>query len=195
MFSANLSGQKKYWDRTWSDRIDGPTVKMNKGKMKFLLNEILKRDYSKANILEVGCGSGVHAQVLKTDWPDLKWTGIDLSELAVRRANSVGLNAFVGSIYDIQEGAFDAIWFLDVLEHIEDHKRLSAAVRKITVPGFRIFGNVPLYPNTAHDACERPMDKDILAEFLFNCGMNKFWQRIYGSFGYPYMVFEAREGE
>jgi 2-polyprenyl-3-methyl-5-hydroxy-6-metoxy-1,4-benzoquinol methylase len=199
-FPANMSEQAGYWEGTWDGRIheSGKGVDMNQEKMCFLISEIYKRPYYRdLDVLEVGCGTGIHAAVLKHDWPSLdkNWTGIDLSKKAVAYAKRCGFNAEVASIYNYKPGRkFDAFWFMDVLEHLENHRAVGAKVRELANKEYWIFGNIPLYSTTDHaQHCERPMDREALANFLAYCGMKKFWQRIYGAFGFPYMIFEAHK--
>ena len=194
MLAANPQEQAQYWDTTWNGRINDDGVQMNIEKMSYLLEELANRPFHRtAKVLDVGCGTGLHAHYLmQTVWPELDWTGIDLSLVAVTKAQHYGLNAENKSLYDM-DGEFTAFWFLDVLEHVDDHDKAAEAVKRLGKKPFRIFGNIPLYSTTDHACknCERPMDVSALARFLKSCGMDEFWQKIYGCYGHPYMVFEA----
>ena len=200
-FQSDITEQIKHWDDTWQGRIiDTNHVMMNKPKMRFILSELKKRPYYKnLKILEVGCGTGVHVMALKQDWPELvdNWTGIDLSMSAVKFAKSKGLNAHLDDIYSMDtDQKFEAFWFLDVLEHIEHHDILAQRINELAADDFYIFGNIPLYCQTPTHGpiCERSIGRVELSLFLGNCHIKGFWQRIYGSYGYPYMIFEAHKG-
>lgn len=61
---------------------------------------------------------------------------------------------------------------------------------------YYIFGNIPLYAETGHavdGGFENPMDINVLLQFFGALGFHGLWQKIHGSCGYPYMVFEARK--
>ena len=194
MLSASPQEQSVFWDSHWSKIICPGGEYKNAEKMAYLLEELSNRAfYSTAKVLDIGCGTGIHAHYLmQTVWPSLDWTGIDLSQVAVASAQQGGLKAINKSLYDM-DGEFTAFWFLDVLEHIDDHDKAAEAVRRMAKKPFRIFGNIPLYravdPTTR--SCELAMDVNVLGKFLVKCGADKFWQQIYGVRGYPYMIFEA----
>ena len=196
MFARNISDQASHWDKQWTERtING--LKMNVDKMSYIINEISKRPhYSKATILDIGCGSGIHAAIMASKYPSwsANWFGIDLSSKAVETARSFGLNAKVSNIYSFESDLkFDAFLFLDVLEHIEDYTRLAKKIMSLANERYFIFGNIPLYSTSDHSngGCEKSIGREELAQFLAMCGAKGFWQKIYGSFGFPYMIFEA----
>jgi 2-polyprenyl-3-methyl-5-hydroxy-6-metoxy-1,4-benzoquinol methylase len=198
MFGIDINSQAKHWDGEWYRRTnDGPGVQMNPRKMRQIIKELSKRKYyADSKVLDIGCGSGIHAVAMMQHFPrwEYNYTGIDLSKLGVEYARKLGLTAFVESIYDTNLSGFDLFLFLDTLEHMEYHDRIAAKLRQIAKYPFHIFGNIPLYSTSTHSngGCERMMDVNILHEFLKQCGASRFWQKIYGSHGYPYMLFEAQ---
>ncbi len=101
--SGNLQGS-----RSWRGEIEK--------------TRLVERFVSGGRILDVGCGGGQFLWALDPDrWERI---GVELSEAAVmlvrRRLSSVQL--FTGDIYtnELPEGAFDAVTFWHVLEHLPD---------------------------------------------------------------------------
>lgn len=198
--TESIESQKLYWDKTWKGRInfDKKTVDMNQPKMDAIIRAILtRRYYIRLKKLEIGCGTGIHANAIRSLYPFYAdtWTGIDLSEAAIEMANKMGLNATVSDIYSFNPGRkFDAFIMLDVLEHIEDHQALAIKLLELANPNFRVFGNIPLYSPPGGHSFEKSMGRPELEYFLYKLGFTKFWQQIHGSYGYPYMMFEAATG-
>jgi len=198
---AGIDTQKEYWDKIWQDRIiDSGHVKMNFDKMKIVMKEISKRPYYKnLKILDVGCGTGIHALALRSIWGDGftdNWHGIDLAESAIGFAQRNGLNAESTDFYEFKtDKKFDAFWFLDSFEHFNDDHRIAEKIWELSNPNFYIFGNIPLYSFTDHGkgSFERSVGKGELLRFLEYLGIKGFWHFIYGAFGMPYMVFEAKK--
>lgn len=100
----------------------------------------------KARILDVGCGTGFFLDAVKDTYET--W-GVDASPVAVNLCHERGLkNVFLGSATNLSAVAdkqFDAVFFLDVIEHLDDDRAalLNAAallrpngVVIITVPAF-----------------------------------------------------------
>ncbi len=96
---------------------------------------LVERWVSGGRILDVGCGAGQFLWALDP----LRWerTGVEISEAAVNlvRGRLPSLRLIVGDIHSIElpEGAFDAITFWHVLEHLPDPeavlRRASALLR------------------------------------------------------------------
>jgi SAM-dependent methyltransferase len=199
-------GVVEYWDKEWTRRTAQPgMIRGNNTKAERLINALWKRPFFiPMRKLEVGCGPCLHIQALR-QWNPLwgeNYIGLDLSEVAIRRAQEAGVRAFKKSILDFQlkeagfgfDGRFELFLFLDVLEHIEDHEGTAAKLRELGNPdGFMIFGNVPLY-RSKHEqqgGFEREMNVDVLKAFLNAAGAGRFHHSIYGINGWPYMQFEA----
>ncbi|GAG64345.1 unnamed protein product, partial [marine sediment metagenome] len=146
--------------------------------------------------LEIGCGTGIHAQYLASLYPCWRtmWTGIDLAESAIKRAQSFGLNAEVADIYTYEsDKKFEVFLLLDSLEHLENHDLLAQQIKKLAAERYTIFGNVPLYASSAHKegAIEVSLDINTISKFLLDAGCSgHLKQRIYGVNGHPYMIFQ-----
>lgn len=103
-------------DRTYDDPTRSPYYPLFRG-----LVERLKRAGA-ANVLEVGCGSGVLAEMLIR--AGLAYRGFDLSAVGVEKARcrNPGADIWVANAADPRcyAGQFDAIVCCEVLEHIEE---------------------------------------------------------------------------
>ena len=199
----SIKQQEDYWDKTWTGRCDHDDpliVTMNKYKMKFLIHMLAERPYYEhLRKLDVGCGTMIHHGFLRQIYPS--WpnglVGIDLSQTAIEKARYFGFEAYCESFYDIDDiNGFDAFFFMDSLEHFDDLVKVVNKLYELGRGDYYIFGNIPLYSGTDHAVSggfERLMDVNVLLNFFGVLGFHGFWQKIHGSCGYPYMVFEARK--
>jgi 2-polyprenyl-3-methyl-5-hydroxy-6-metoxy-1,4-benzoquinol methylase len=87
------------------------------------------------SVLDVGCGVGL----LLDEARRLGWRaqGVELSDWGVHRARHVGLEVFQGTIEEagFAPGSFDAVFMIDVLEHLADPVRTLARVSQVLRPG------------------------------------------------------------
>ncbi len=74
-------------------------------------------------VLEIGVGEGFLSGGLSERYPNIEFSGIDLSEDDIRRAREhfPRLSAEVGTIYDLSalRGPFDLVICCEVLEHLQ----------------------------------------------------------------------------
>lgn len=101
-------------------------------------------------VLEVGCGVGAQSEILLRRFPDIKLTGIDLSEkqLDAAKVSLAGL-AFAKGRYDLQlmsgeklafeSESFDGAFLCFVLEHVPDPRLVLSEVRRVLSPGGIIY--------------------------------------------------------
>ncbi len=99
------------------------------------------------HILEIGCGTGEVLNLLKK-WGEV--TGVDYSEEAIDVCRSRGFkDLYCEDInkLDISKnnGNYDLILALDVLEHIRNDVETMKKVRKLLKPGGMFFVTVPAY--------------------------------------------------
>jgi SAM-dependent methyltransferase len=99
-----------------------------------------------SRILDAGCGSGrnmVELTAFGTVY------GIDIAPYSVDQARSRGLaNVTLGSLTEMpyDEGSFDLITSLDVIEHIEDDVAVLRELLRVAKPGGTLLVTVPAYP-------------------------------------------------
>lgn len=98
------------------------------------------------NLLDVGCGTGGFASLLKSDCNVI---GIDTSDIALDYSRKRGLtnikNCYLNQFDKNQYGKIDAITMLDVIEHIEDDAKVVKEAYDLLVNGGYMFASVPAY--------------------------------------------------
>lgn len=142
-------------------------------------------------VLDLGCGEGFGASILADEASEV--LGVDLDPDAVRHAGarygSERVRFSVGdarSLDDIGDAAFDAVVAFEVVEHLREHERLMAAIRRVVRPGGLVLMSTPdrtLYragdePNPFHRReLDRPEFADLLARTFTHVGL--FAQRAH----------------
>jgi 2-polyprenyl-3-methyl-5-hydroxy-6-metoxy-1,4-benzoquinol methylase len=97
------------------------------------------------NALEIGCGHGVAREMLERDF-DFPVDGCDLNRTALEMARPGKGQLFVYNILDQEPsllGRYDAVFLLDVIEHIDDDGRFLRAALRHLRPGGLVAVNVP----------------------------------------------------
>lgn len=139
-----------------------------------------------ARILEIGCGNGMFLKQLKSLGLDYELHGCDLNIGALNRAESDIATLYVYDIFEQVEALkdkFDAIFLMDVIEHIDaDSKFLSSAMFHLR-PGGRIYINVPAHQwlFSKYDTVaghQRRYSRKSLGELIAKC--NLVTKQIYG---------------
>ena len=97
-------------------------------------------------ILDVGCGTGYFIEAAAERYE--AW-GVDPSPAAVEMCRERGLDRVVeGSAYDLsaaEDRRFDAVCFLDVLEHLDDDARALGEGVRLLRPGGVVIATVPAF--------------------------------------------------
>jgi SAM-dependent methyltransferase len=89
-------------------------------------------------ILDVGCGDGRFLDVLRDfGSPDWELVGVDFDPKAVDRCRARGFTAYQKRVEDMaaEDGTFDAVVMLQLIEHVEDPVVLSQRVFSLLRPG------------------------------------------------------------
>ena len=100
-------------------------------------------------ILEVGCGTGALGQALKARTPQAHCTGLELSPQAAAVARGRLDRVVEGNAEDdsvlaqLDGGAFDAVVFGDVLEHLVDPSRVLTRLHGVTRADAVVIACVP----------------------------------------------------
>ena len=105
----------------------------------FRLRELLVHLPVRGRALEVGCGAGRFVCALADLRPELALVGTDLSRAALDalRARGTRVEARHAGPDEIpaEDGEFDAVLALDVLEHVDDPERMLREVHRVLAPG------------------------------------------------------------
>jgi SAM-dependent methyltransferase len=79
-------------------------------------------------VLEVGCGRGELSHLVAD------WTGVDLSASAGRGMSKPFICASAERL-PFANGSFDAVWSIDVLEHVSDLAATLEEMARVVIPG------------------------------------------------------------
>jgi SAM-dependent methyltransferase len=188
-----------YWDKEWTRRIqDNGSVLMNTTKAEIIVNRLWAMpELIPLLKLEIGCGPAVHIARLQSrcaEW-GRQYVGIDPSAVVVETAKK-HINAHHMSVFDdalplmFTEDKVQAVFFFDVLEHIEDHARVAAALKDVVDKEFYVLINVPLYRSELekNGGFERLVNIQDIGRFLNQLGdLKAMHHEVYGIDGYPYL--------
>ncbi|MDQ6904401.1 MAG: class I SAM-dependent methyltransferase [Bacteroidota bacterium] len=117
---------------------------VHKIRSKIEASRFLKRCHNlptDARILDIGCGDGFHLDLFrrfgKKTW---RLEGVDLDERAVKAATNAGFNVHLGSIeeIDLPQNAYDIIFMIQTIEHVENPVAVLRTVRKLLKNGGRM---------------------------------------------------------
>ncbi len=135
------------------------------------------------NVLEVGCGDAFNAPLVMQEVAALTVTDFDpefIADAKRRIQPEYCYSAITHNFLDgPMEGAFDAIYSLDVLEHIvatDEHRFLENMMQCLTTEGVMIIGMPSLESQTyasegskrGHVNCKTAPDLKALMESLFH---------------------------
>jgi SAM-dependent methyltransferase len=101
-------------------------------------------DLNGKDVLEIGCGTGVHARLLAA--AGARVSAVDLTPTAVeltrRRLELAGLHADVreadAESLPYADGSFDFVWSWGVIHHSESTDRVIAEIARVLRPGGRL---------------------------------------------------------
>jgi SAM-dependent methyltransferase len=107
-----------------------------------------------ARILEIGCGTGHNIPMLR-QFGEVDAIEIDAEARAIasQRLGKPVMTSPLPALEGVEDGAYDLVALLDVLEHIEEDKAALIGIARKLKPGGRILLTVPAHPWmwSAHD--------------------------------------------
>lgn len=129
-------------------------------------------------VLEVGCGRGFYLKTLKSVWPDLEVTGIDLNQKYLDKAKE-----FLGSLdvrlvkgdatkLPFKDKTFDRIIASEILEHIPDDQKAVSEMYRVLKPGGIVMVTVP---NKNYPFCWDPVNWILERLFKWHLPSNIWW--------------------
>lgn len=154
-----------------------------------------------ANILEVGCGTGSNLALLKR-FGNVEAIEPDdtARELASRRGGVPVQGGLLPDGVTLEDGAFDLIAMLDVLEHIPDDRPALKALLPKLRKGGKLLLTVPAMPWlwSAHDEAhhhQRRYTSRTLAETVTSCGYRIRYQSHFNTVLLPLIVMARAVGK
>jgi SAM-dependent methyltransferase len=101
------------------------------------------------SILEIGCGVGAQLRLLFRRYPDIRLTGVDISEDQIQRARlllakeqsegRLELHTSPGDDLPFADGSFDAAYICFVLEHVPDPAEVIREAKRVLVDGGLLY--------------------------------------------------------
>jgi ubiquinone/menaquinone biosynthesis C-methylase UbiE len=100
-------------DRAWQPIVDAAKAGHPREDVAALFDALDSLPTPPATLLEVGCGGGYNSELIHSRFPDVGYTGVDISEAMISIASEhyPGRNFAVGSAYDLPFGdaSFDVV--------------------------------------------------------------------------------------
>lgn len=96
-------------------------------------------------VLDVGCGTGATAKLLRAEHPE-RLVGIEINPEAAMAAREEYDEVLIGAAEDVLPElteTFDTILCYDVLEHMVDPWKALSAIARVSAPGARLHVSVP----------------------------------------------------
>lgn len=145
-------------------------------------------------VLEIGCGRGFYVRTLKSVWPKLEVTGIDLNPEYLDKAREfmgdlrVELRVADATKLPFKDKTFDRIIASEILEHIEDDEKAISEMYRVLKPGGIIMITVP---NKNYPFCWDPVNWILERVFKKHLPSNIWW--ISGIWAAHVRLYNERE--
>jgi SAM-dependent methyltransferase len=122
-----------------SEAIDPRGFNLPALKVKYILDHLP----ATGDVLEVGSGDGKILRTLATQRPGLHLHGCDIRHWD-NPDPGIEFRQTEGRDIPYEDGSFDAVLVVDVLEHVDDPAHLVAEIARVLRPGGRFVGFVPV---------------------------------------------------
>jgi len=176
---------QKHWKSFETDQITETKLSVAKEFLKPLFKD---NPLKRKNILDVGCGNGVHYEVFRNhvEYPYLRFVGVDISSQVVDylRVKYQDHESFIsGDALNLpfDDNYFDIVFSFGVLGYTEDPKNGFSEMVRVCKPGGRIglwlypkkYGVAGLIFNIVRVICKHTNDflnqriADFIVPFLF----------------------------
>jgi len=106
-------------------------------------------------VLDIGCGGGATAKLIKEKFPGTRVIGIEINPDAAEHARALLDRVICAAVETVQPGrdltgeSISTVLLLDVLEHLYDPWRALVQIRGWLAPGTRLLASVPNIRNLA----------------------------------------------
>ena len=106
-----------------------------------ILEELKKDDFE--DLLDVGCGTGPMVELLASELPGRRYTGLDLTPKMIEVANAKGIEEarfIVGDAEDLpfDDASFDAVICANSFHHYPNPQAFFAGVARVLRPGGKL---------------------------------------------------------
>jgi SAM-dependent methyltransferase len=110
-------------------------------------------------ILDVGCGQGRYAELLRSHFPQAQISGVDFSPIAVQKAQAryTDMSFYLGKAEQmdfIPSGSVDLVLNIEVLEHVVDARQTLTEFSRVLRPGGRLVLTTPCANRLSLEWCE-----------------------------------------
>ncbi len=116
-----------------------------------ILDELKKDDFQ--NLLDVGCGTGPMAELLASEFPDRRYTGLDLTPRMIEVATAKGIEGARFVVGDAEElpfgdASFDAVICANSFHHYPNPQAFFDGVARVLRPGGKLVPRDYTAPST-----------------------------------------------
>ena len=93
------------------------------------------------SVLDLGCGPGGSRAVFQAQHPGVRWTGLDVPGSPSPPPPGPDIQLYDGGRIPFADGTFDVVYCKQVLEHVDDPRRVLAEVARVLAPGGHFAGS------------------------------------------------------
>lgn len=149
----SASDNREAGDHVWG-RVEIPVDRRGIDTLKLERLVAAVPDWTGVSCLEVGCGAGRYLRALDRLFSRqaASFAGADISEASLeaakRLSDGIDYRTMTTDRIPWEDGAFDVVCFLDVLEHVDDPDAFVAESLRVVKPGGVLHGSIPLEGDT-----------------------------------------------
>lgn len=139
----NMKIYEQWWENNLPYRLEDMKRWFGNGNLKF--RKYPRRLIKKMNyesILDAGAGLCVEYYGFQKDYPEITYTGLDITPGFVRIGKEKGINILQGSVEKIpfSDNSFDCVYLRDTMRHLESYeKALKECIRVCKKEAMVIF--------------------------------------------------------
>lgn len=151
--TIDKNAQQQYYENNAEGYDDRENLGINRRnrnhfkKLNIIMDELELRGDER--VLELGCGTGIHAEKLLSQHPTLDYLGIDISDSMLERARSVAPSGDFetgdAQALDCDDDEFNAVIGTAFLHHLEDQPGALEEFVRVTKPNGKIVLMEPNY--------------------------------------------------
>ncbi len=110
---------------------------------------ILQKIINQNKILEIGCGRGFYLKSINAIRPEIGLTGVDVNQKYLNKAKKFVNNKLVKIIHGdaskllFDNNTFDGIIASEILEHVDDDKKVLSEISRVLTPNGVVMISVP----------------------------------------------------